>query len=288
MIKYMCKRLLIVPALCAAAVIALPGCDEEEVFTVSQEEELERFITDSEEGRELFRIHDLVAAGSYTYPNNDTVYTDSLISSSRNIVVMASRDSLIDLDVGTYFYGVVTVRDEIIGRTRKEAGGQTVEHNFDADIERRAFMIKLGDNSQAYAGWVMYGYDGGYPIPAVKVISPDADTFAVTYNRDLVVNNRTVEGYLDINDIFLLNKGEQLVVSGCVYNLSALNYETTGSYTTDGFTHPHTTGTCVTDTITTATISDRFFNTVFIRTFSIDDGNTVYYNCSFVPYKLIP
>ncbi|UCG60546.1 MAG: hypothetical protein JSV52_09435 [Candidatus Zixiibacteriota bacterium] len=282
----MFPKLLIILALCAAVVLVVPGCEEQEVYTISQEEELERFITDSEEGRELFRIHDLVVDAVYNYAGNDTNYTDMLISTSRSVEVVASEDSLIDIGVGLYFFATITVRDKVIGRTQKQIGEQTIEENFEINIERRAYMIKLGDNSQAFAGWIIYGYDGGHPIPAVKVITPDADTFAVHYNRDLIINNTTIEGFLDIDDVFMLDKGAQVIIDGCVFNRSAVNYEGTGGFFIDGFTHPHTTGTCVADTINVAAVTDRFWNTLFIRTYAGEDTEVVYYNGSFVPYKI--
>ena len=96
------------------------GCEEHDVFTISQEEELERYYADSEICQELFRSHDLTLGASYTLPDNDTVYTDIIDNSTRSSTTIIDPNKLIDLEYGTYYYGEIVVEDILTGRTQKQ------------------------------------------------------------------------------------------------------------------------------------------------------------------------
>lgn len=270
-----------------ATLPALVGCGEEEVYTVSQEEEIERFVTDSEDGRELFGSLDLDSLWTFNLPDNDSTYTAILVAKSRSVT--ASIPGIRDFGVGEYYYGYAVVTEQAVGILRKQAGGRTVETEFRWNIERVGLFVKLGDNNQPFSGWLLCGYYGGTPSTYVDIATLAGEELdnvgaGVTLGERPYVD--ATYAFKDIDEVELIAKGSQIIFDGCPNCVIFANYESVSGFQTAHLTDQETDSLCFSDTLETSASTDRFWSRLCLTRACMSDDSTLIIDHSVIPYKL--
>lgn len=154
----------------------LPGCKEIDIPVIVDEDEIERYIYESDVGIELFRTNNLIPDDHYTIPGDPgAVFVDLVDSVKRTVDVYILLDHY-GVDGHDYVqdfgdpYGItrdaeVTVTDNFYLRTLRIEGNDTSTYTYSGfhPVERYAYFMKLGTDSQAFRGWLMMGYSGGGP-----------------------------------------------------------------------------------------------------------------------------
>lgn len=164
---------------CAALIITAIACDELEVPYLVDEEEVSRYIAESDVALELFRTDSLILGAPYTMPgDDDAVYVDVIDSVRRQVEVYIlinnygteGRDYLQDFggSFGVTQSAEATVIDRFYVTTTRTAPGETEVFETERPLVRRGFFLKLGSDNQAFHGWLLLGYNGGGPAAYTK------------------------------------------------------------------------------------------------------------------------
>lgn len=136
------------------------GCNEKEVPFVVDEDEIERYLAETEDGRELFRVNGIISPNPYLFPGDGAMYRDSALSHVRRVNVTLS-DGLIDYgSLGYLREGLAQVLDTFVVRTIRTKGLNTDTTENKRGFVRYGYFLKLGGDNQAYVGWVLYGFNG--------------------------------------------------------------------------------------------------------------------------------
>jgi len=194
----------------------------------------------TEEGNELFRIDSPFNEDPFTV--NDTVFRDSIIDQVRyvkylnpELIVDASIQQEFRSPIGLTRMAEVEITDEYTIYRRRVAGGDTTYVERTYSFLRSALFLKLGSDYRPYAGWKMYGYNGGGPFSPMRMSVADGEGTifpgdTLTYTRydyflwdldelDYVRSNGqpiryyTKHSYLPLEDVALLAKGATLTFS---------------------------------------------------------------------------
>jgi len=295
---------------------ALVGCEEKDVPFVVDEDEIARYAVEDEIARELFRTDSMIITDLYTMPFDDSAtYRDSVIEVQRLQfdVVFPGRNGdgkdangeYILADYGNLGFlreAYVEILDKFTVQTLRFYNGDTIQEIIsDRRLKRYGFFIKLGNDSQAYLGWLLWGFNGVRSnVMPVKVNLTDshANSYSVgnQFYSDVSVSsfNGTLLNYKRLSNFIPINEGSNLI----------LNTETNDAGTpvrrvqfvsaaeNNGFfTRPMTyTGTTSggqfkeVDTVKTPTANRRTWNLIYMQSFKSDEffflGNWV------VPYKV--
>jgi len=148
-------------------ILCFAACDEEEVYSLSNQDEILRYITDDVDGQDLFRNSNLFLTDIYTMVADEGYeYQDLVDSSKRNFYLdISSKYEL--RDYGAYLAqdAEVEINDVFYIRTIRSQGDSSDVITRRLNLKRYAYFIKLGNNSQAYSGWKLMGfnYGGAYP-----------------------------------------------------------------------------------------------------------------------------
>ncbi|MDH4155937.1 MAG: hypothetical protein OEW00_01495 [candidate division Zixibacteria bacterium] len=180
------------------------GCGEEDVPFVVDEDEIRRYLSETEEGRDLYRRSSLIADEPYSVPYDDEATYEDLVDSVRRAIYFDISGDKKLKDFGPYVTrdAEVEIEDNFHIRTVRTTADSTSEERRALKVRRYAYFLKLGSDAQAYSGWVLSGYNGGTPeYPAnLTVIREDGassfpgdgtdyDVFRyVTYDTSYVSN----------------------------------------------------------------------------------------------------
>ncbi len=146
--------------LLVALVLTLSGCKEQDVPYVIDENEIERYILETEQGQELFRTEGLIATNPYILPADSATYKDSVLSHSR-ITTVTLADGLYDYpNLGLIAEALARVVDTYLVRTVRIKGNDTLTTDNKRGFVRYGHFLKLGSDAQEYVGWVLYGFNG--------------------------------------------------------------------------------------------------------------------------------
>jgi hypothetical protein len=163
---------------------ALMGCDEKDIPVLSDKDEIERYLTDTQEGRELFRTDGLINSDTFTIPNDSAVYVDVVESVSRTIFYMVAPTdelkrfkepnlSLVDAEI--------EVTDRFSVQRFRIVGSDTTSTFDTREFIRYGLFLKLGDDFKPFAGWKLFGFNGRGPaFPGfVTVDGPNNQSISV-------------------------------------------------------------------------------------------------------------
>jgi hypothetical protein len=167
--------------LAVLAAILASGCEEKEVTPIKDEDQLVGIIEDSEDGRELFRADDLVPSEPYRFPGDTTTWVDSVHNSVRTYGISMIDESTPVSEwadwgqLGILREAVVSVTDELeVARYAVNSPG-VLPDTANWTLRRFGFFLKLGDDSEDFLGWRLWGYNssgsGSFPLP----LSVDVD-----------------------------------------------------------------------------------------------------------------
>ncbi|UCD64125.1 MAG: hypothetical protein JSW34_01445 [Candidatus Zixiibacteriota bacterium] len=304
-------------AAAAAFSLGLFACEEIDVPYVIDEEEIMRYIVESDVGVELFRTDSLLPSNPYVIPDDpDAFYVDRVDSVTRiyDIYILVDnfgsedREYIQDFGppIGVTRGAEATVTDNFYIRTIRYEGGDSTVYHMVRPVIRYGFFVKLGDDNQAFRGWLLMAFSGGGPFARqswlgtsrVQGIRPDNTTFpadSVTYydipflmiditNRpwDTLENylGRTRFSYLWLNgdpQVTRIDDGAQLRFRVTELGDSTLFYtlagETTGDFAVSVL-QPDSDSLPVAS-ISTPSDNSRPWNVVYLQEFCVPSGSPV-------------
>lgn len=281
------KKIVIIWCVLSVSVgmLLLTGCEEIEVETVSQLEEVERYLSDSEIGRELFSQDYLKHTVSYTFTGNDTVYDELFQSTQRSYQV--DIPGLLTLPYGEYYYATVQVTDDVTYTLRKSINTVNIDTTLTKRFTRKAFLVKLGENDQSFSGWVLKGYNGGQEQIPVDIT--DKNSQAIKHGVHLLDYNTEIENlkFFPSDSITMIPDGSDLYVSGDAGGkLYSVHYAPTGLELTDIDVTP-TTPSLYDDTLATPSNNTRFWSLIHLFNVTRSNDSTNPGTMSwFIPYKI--
>ena len=221
---------LVLPGLGVLSLLA--GCKEKDVPFVVDSDEIRRYIAEVPTAQELFRTDNLIVSDPYTVPYDSATYRDSVISVTRqqyDVVFPGTNEDGKDSD-GNYIladYGslgflreaAVVTEDRLTVQTLRIYNGDTLQEIIsDRRLKRLGFFLKLGNDSQAYVGWLLWGYNGVYgnQVPLyITVKDSQNDTYPGDYNL-YTDNPKTLPSsysFKRLTDLNQIVSGSKLVIS---------------------------------------------------------------------------
>ncbi len=207
-----------------AAIVLVTGCKEKEVGYVIDEEEIAAYIAQTEIGRDLFRADNLIVTSSFTTPFDGVLYLDSVMSHSTTMTVHVS-DSAVDYDaLGFLREAVAVVEDRFSMRTYRIDGIDTIVTNHVRGLSRSGFFLKLGNDSQDFVGWLLWGFRAGIgPVIVDAKVSTGENFRADDLYEDLLFRNSSLDtlGYARLTKMPLLKDASQMIVETTIRNAAA-------------------------------------------------------------------
>ncbi|MDH3891829.1 MAG: hypothetical protein OEV49_12160 [candidate division Zixibacteria bacterium] len=272
--------------------------------------ELIRYIESNEDGRYLFRTDSVIFDYPYTKPGRPgVVFRDSLDSVGRRYFTDIPNYWEVK-DFGAPFGVVddaeVKVTDvfyiRIVGdsATSDSTSVALIPRYQQRVLHRWAYFLRFRQDSDAYAGWLMHGYNGGIPHEEqfMEIIKSNGDRFPgdgrdynhIRYLVTITIEHRGDDGVLDsttdstwgqqsnqayvlVSDIERIAKGDRLIVrtldpwSDSPYMIVSAEDDIGPVYR---LMHRPETGHYV-DTIRSPMNSDRIWNTINFFGFRLPD-----------------
>lgn len=264
---------------------ALAGCKEKDVPFVVDEDELIRYIEETTEGRQLFRTDCFVVSEDYGFPFDNGVYLDSLVKHERTYDIrMTGPDESEWVNygaLGDLREAHVFVQDRFTIQTMRDYDDLGI-HIVDTtvrEVERLAFFLKLGDDSEEYVGWVLWGFNGIFrsgPEASVRLRRFDGSVFPGDYSAYLTESRDTSIGLVAFRRLDQLDTvvvGSRLVVTmiygsstsdPSVFSLSGL--DTSGMFIREMAVDD----TVHIDTVRTIQINPPRYNVLFVSEYVND------------------
>ncbi|SYZ73336.1 hypothetical protein TRIP_C21454 [Candidatus Zixiibacteriota bacterium] len=166
----MSRKLLIWPSVILVIMIIFWGC-KKRTFTVESTyaEEMQRFIVDSDDGRELYRQDIFSDRPFYAYYDSLHLYFYSIDSSHRRIRINIGSHVTDVYPYESIYNALGTVWDVYYGHLNRIDGADTVPAYILVDtLIRYAYFLKLYDDSYDYHGWRFWGFIGGKYNPVAS------------------------------------------------------------------------------------------------------------------------
>ncbi len=267
-------------AVAAVTLAVCCGCEERDVPLLIDEEEIIRYLSVTEEGRELFRTADLIPDDPYMLPCDSAVYRDFVDSTWREFDVAIDSTRTYNFGaLGDHYAATTRVTDLFFVTTIKvletEVPPETTWIFSEREVNRYGYFIKLGEDDKPYLGWKLWGFNSlGESDPPVNLSVTTADgahTLAAMLARYSYQGPGFVLSFIRLSDINNLENGDTLI-----FNVSPrggyepVYYHLTTGATDAGFVTQAMDSVNVgywVDTIVTPSPNPRLWNVVFIQSF---------------------
>lgn len=279
---------------CLSLLIATVGCEPKDVPVVIDEDELIRYMNETEDGRELFRTDSLISSASYQTPFDNAVWRDSVIAHKRVMNANASKQEADYGSLGMLKEGVVLVNDQFTVQTTRTFPDSVVVDTTVRTVTRDAFFLKLGDDSRPFVGWVMWGYNGigGETLPVNVWMMPDSSQQFFGDRNPNTLNGKLLRlggPFIPLTDIRAITDGETIVCSTATANsqipvrtFQILSFADRSGFTTSGMNKIDRKR--YVDTIETPLGNPRLWNIIYFR--SYDDQTRRILASWTVPYRV--
>lgn len=160
MMKKVNLRDFIAPMICLIIVQSLLlSCSEPNVYNTTYEDQMKLFLSDSEDGRELFTSDIYSSAAFERSGSSDKYYyvIDSIFSDTTIRIDTIPRDVPPYSDVLT---ATAEIEHAYFGEIMHigEAGDSTHAYDYLSIISRTAFFVKIYNDGYQYHGWRFWGY----------------------------------------------------------------------------------------------------------------------------------
>ena len=278
----------------AALVGAMVGCGEKDVPVIVDADELIRYISESEDAKELFRTTGLINPDSYQVTFDSGLFRDSLLSSTRSIeTFLAPIDASSYRDYGGTIGRVrdasIWVRDNLTIEVSRTYADTVLYDTTELSLMRRGLFLKLGADSRPFVGWVLYGFDGigGGVLPlGIELERSSGTQFRGDYA--LYTDVHSWQRYIQLSQIDTVTQGSRLHITARKASSVAPTAQLISDYSVDG---PFTRAMHRYDDIEfidslsyqTVTGNPRFYNLVFIQYLS--DSTFPARGAVVVPYR---
>ena len=171
-------RTYLILSVLAVTVVTMVGCDDKEVPYIVDADELIRYVSESEDARELFRTTGLINTESYRFSFDSGLFRDSLIGHTRGtetfLVPLDADQSQVYVDhgspIGLVREAMVRVQDRFTVQVSRTYSDTVLYDTTEMSLDRFGFFLKLGSDSRPFVGWVLYGFNGvGSIAPPLSV-----------------------------------------------------------------------------------------------------------------------
>ena len=293
------RAVLVLAGGLAALVLNGSSCETPEVLPVYHEDEIMRYIAETEEGQALFGTEGFITATPYTTPLDNAVWTDSVLDHTRTVTV-----SVLDIDrfgpadwgdLGLVREAWAFVTDLFVVQSKRDFGGFVRFDTTQRTLVRYGFFLKLGEDFRPYLGWKLYGFNGiGSGVPPVYVwMMPDTGALFIgdeTAYSGRARKLRTDLTFLPLDEIRDIGHGEAIVCSTLTAN-TAVGYRTyqllgavdsTGAWRTERMNR--ITREVSLDTIFTPSPNPRLWNLIYLQSF--DDDTLNFRQAWAVPFRV--
>jgi hypothetical protein len=185
---FLCTAVLI-----AGIVIFVSACKERNVPYIIDEEQIQKYIEESNIGEQFFRKNNLIMPDTFrTLADPSSLYKIVIDSVRRFYEYSVSEDersySFDFLGGVPHRDAEVEVKDRVYYKTIRVSGVDTITTAAMTQFSRYGWFAKVGDDSRPYAGWLLYGYNGGSPFGSMGV----ATQVSVTAPNNYVVRGDTL------------------------------------------------------------------------------------------------
>ena len=220
------------------------GCEEREITFVVDADVLRDYISQTEEGRDLFRVDNLFLEDPFMIDGDLATYKIIVDSVFRSIVVDTTPVNILkDFggSIGMARDAEVIVDDFFHLRVLRIENADTTISSHKRAITRIGYFLKLGSDAQANFGWLLWGFNGGSPeSPAQMVIRSSrgvefrGDQFDYVQFRyvlhDTLSNGeiRLIGGFSDHKYIRLSATG--IISDGDLLYITSSNLQSTSHY----------------------------------------------------------
>lgn len=288
------RKLTILFFLGILTITASYGCNPKDVPVIIDEDELLRYMNETEDGRELFRTDGLIPSSPYQTPVDNAIWSDSVLAHKRVISVNTSDGEADYGFLGFLREGVVLVNDQFTVETTRLFLDSTVVDTTVRTVIRDAFFLKLGGDSRPFVGWIMWGYNGiGEEFLPVNVwMRPDtSQLFFGDKNPNTITGKLLKVGgpFIALTDIRVLGDGESIVCSTVTANsqtpvrtYQVLTFAEGSDFAASGMNQIDRTQYI--DTISTPTSNPRLWNIIYFQSF--DDQTRKLLASWTVPYRI--
>ncbi len=135
-------------------VVLFLGCTEEiDILIISDVDEIERYVYDSDLGHDFFRNTNVILETPYEYTlDTGAIYSDHVDSTDRFVLAKLSST---DQKIGT-----VVVADYFYVTTTRVKNSDTALLKRKRELIRYGYFEKLGDDGQRFSGWQIRGFSG--------------------------------------------------------------------------------------------------------------------------------
>ncbi|PWB76413.1 hypothetical protein C3F09_00140 [candidate division GN15 bacterium] len=267
--------------------LLLGGCREKDVPYIIDSEEIENYLKQSEDAVNLFRPDGLVRSGTYSLLPGGPTYRDTVLSSSRSYDVWVSDTAWHLGAYGNLKVAEATVTDEFVVRTTRKLNSDSLVTQQTRRMDRIGVFWKLGDDSEPYVGWLLWGIVGGSHAGSAITIT----TIAGSYRLDTL--SRPGDTTRSGKDYIRIREGMPAVIPGGQLGVSLSTtprlYPLISSITNDGYftspIPPGDSGRFVT-TVQLPDTYERIFDVALIQ-FVNDSLGTASADPVFIPYKVL-
>ncbi|MCM2272872.1 MAG: hypothetical protein NDJ18_10020 [candidate division Zixibacteria bacterium] len=277
-----------------ALIIGTIGCKPKEVPYVVDEDEIERYLTETEDGQELFRVNGIISPDPYLLPNDGATYKDSALSHVRRVSVTLS-DGLIDYgSLGYLREALAQVLDTFVVRTIRTKGSDIDTTENKRGFARYGYFLKLGGDNQAYVGWVLYGYNGfgsrsGDELnirlswPGVSMAGFDHRLYPDSLIDPVLV--QLGQGYLKLSEFKTAAEGVSIAAEVTNRFRLILTSEGPGNTFVNSAMSPTATTNFFVDTLTAPSPASRLYNLIVLHMLKDSTGVTGRTGV-FLPYRI--
>jgi hypothetical protein len=194
-----------------AVLLLMSSCTHEDPVYVSYEDTLRIFVTDSADGRELFK-DELFSESPFYLFDTMIVYLkiDSIIRSP--IIVNIAETPRDIFPYSDIYDAVVSLTDTYYGTLFQIKNNDSLEiESIESVIRRYAYFLKLYDDSRRNQGWVYYGFGSEGRLPEGEIKVHNGETFNPVPQE--MISGYGIPYYQEDN-ILIFTKNDSLIFSG--------------------------------------------------------------------------
>ncbi|MGD8921824.1 MAG: hypothetical protein PVH24_01135, partial [Candidatus Zixiibacteriota bacterium] len=286
-------------AVVASTVAFFSGCgSEKDVPYVIDEDEIARYLRETEEGQQFFRSDSLILPTPYVTPGDTILYRDSVLAQGTETTVIVDTNRADYGSLGELAEAAAFVLDSFIVRRFRVSDNAIVDSGSIRYLTRVGFFLKLGTDAQAYVGWKLWGF--GVPssslpgtLPVTVAVTPDGMT---PFPGDLDLYTETPKSsllkcrFIALTDMAKIPGGTRIVVSTQTANSqSPVRYfQLLSAGGSNGFfMEPmyRIDADNYIDTISAPTSSSQLYEVVMIQSF--DDSDNSFTKAWTFPYRIL-
>lgn len=211
------KRSALLMALVGITGLVALECKKNVVSGVSDDTEIAGYIKHMAPAQDLFRADRLAFNGTWSIPGSGVTFHDSVLSQTRNIVVIKGQTKQYYGVLDSVYEAWATIADHWVVRETRTTDSGSVSKDIPIDLVRYGFFLKLGTDGQEYLGWVLRGYSQSPSVPSTGVgvtalagtVTPAGSYYHEAQDSLLMAFDAK---YVYLEDLAIVTKGARLAL----------------------------------------------------------------------------